>query len=281
MRRPLGEADRLYDRSPLVVKGNRPPATNRPPARDRERTQTMSRSRNVARHPVHHRSEQHRSQRAGWLRAAVLGANDGLLSTASLVLGVAAADVSRSVLWLSGLASMAAGAFSMAAGEYTSVSSQRDAEVADLRAEAAELQAYPEAEVRELTDIYRRRGLSPGLARRVADELHRTDALGAHARDELGLDPNALAAPLQAALVSFTSFGLGALVPVLTIALLPSAARMVVTAAVTLVALAVLGATAARLGGAPTRRAAVRLLVLGALAMAVTSAIGRLVGVTV
>jgi VIT1/CCC1 family predicted Fe2+/Mn2+ transporter len=242
----------------------------------------MSRIRNIGHQTgQHHRGEQHRSQRVGWLRAAVLGANDGLLSTASLVLGVAAADVGRSLLWLSGLASMAAGAFSMAAGEYTSVSSQRDAELADLRVEAAELQAHPEAEVRELTEIYRRRGLPPTLARRVADELHRSDALGAHARDELGLDPDALAAPFQAALVSFASFAVGAVLPVLTIALLPAAARMLVTAAITLVALASLGAAAARLGGAPTGRAAVRLLVLGALAMAVTSAIGSLVGVTV
>lgn len=228
-----------------------------------------------------HVSETHRSQRSGWLRAAVLGANDGLLSTASLVLGVAAGDASRSVLWLSGLASMAAGAFSMAAGEYTSVSSQRDAEEADLRAEAAELEANPEGEFRELTEIYRRRGLSPALAQQVAEELHEVDALGAHARDELGLDPEDLAAPMQAAGVSFASFAIGAIVPVLTIGLLPSSTRSAITAVVTLVALGVLGAVAGRLGGAPTRRAAIRLMVLGAVAMAVTSGIGRLVGVAV
>jgi VIT1/CCC1 family predicted Fe2+/Mn2+ transporter len=230
---------------------------------------------------MQHRTEEHRSQRAGWLRAAVLGANDGLLSTASLVLGVAAGNASSSVLWLSGLASMAAGAFSMAAGEYTSVSSQRDAEEADLVAEQAELHANPEDELRELAAIYRRRGLSPDLARQVALELHEVDPLGAHARDELGLDPEALAAPRQAALVSFLAFAAGAFVPVLTIGLLPSGMRSIVTAVVTLVALAVLGAIAARLGGADPRRAAVRLVVLGALAMAVTSGIGRLVGVAV
>ncbi len=230
---------------------------------------------------IQHRTEEHRSGRTSWLRASVLGANDGLLSTASLVLGVAAGDASRSVIWLSGLASMAAGAFSMAAGEYTSVSSQRDAEEADLRAEREELAANPEDEVRELAMIYRRRGLSRDLARQVADELHAVDALGAHARDELGLDPEALADPRQAAFVSFLSFAIGALVPVLTIGLLPAGLRAPVTAAVTLVALAVLGALSARLGGADPKRAAVRLVLLGALAMAVTTAIGRVVGVAV
>lgn len=238
----------------------------------------------TARFPYHHRvpaPELHRSQRTGWLRAAVLGANDGLLSTASLVLGVAAGDAARSVLWLSGLASLAAGAFAMAAGEYTSVSSQLDAEVADLKAEAAELLSHPDDELNELTDIYTKRGLSPALARQVARELHDGDPLAAHARDELGLDPNALAAPIEAAGVSFVSFALGAVVPVLTIGLLPSAWRMIVTALVTVLALALLGAISARLGGADMKRAAGRLVLLGALAMAVTTGIGRLVGVAV
>ncbi len=230
---------------------------------------------------IQHRTEEHRSGRTSWLRASVLGANDGLLSTASLVLGVAAGDASRSVIWLSGLASMAAGAFSMAAGEYTSVSSQRDAEEADLRAEREELAANPEDEVHELAMIYRRRGLSRELARQVADELHAVDALGAHARDELGLDPEALADPRQAAFVSFLSFAVGALVPVLTIGLLPVGLRASVTAGFTLAALAALGAFSARLGGADPKRAAVRLVLLGALAMAVTTVIGRLVGVAV
>ncbi len=229
----------------------------------------------------HLRRERHRSQRTGWLRATVLGANDGLLSTAGLVLGVAAGGASRAVLWLSGLAALAAGAFSMAAGEYTSVSSQRDAEEADLRKERAELSTHPEDELRELTEIYRRRGLSEKLAHRVAGELHAHDALAAHARDELGLDPEALALPMQAAAVSFVAFAVGAVVPVLTIGLLPSSVRMLVTAVVTLVALAVLGAAAARLGGADARRGALRMAVLGALAMAVTSVIGQLVGVAV
>ncbi len=225
------------------------------------------------------RTEVHRSGRSSWLRAAVLGANDGMLSTASLVLGVAAGGANRSVIWLSGLASMAAGALSMAAGEYTSVSSQRDAEEADLRAEEEELAANPEDELRELAMIYRRRGLSRELARQVADELHAVDALGAHVRDELGLDPEALAAPRQAAVVSFLSFAIGALVPMLTIGLLPMGLRAPITAGFTLVALGVLGALSARLGGANPMRAAVRLVALGSLAMAVTSLLGRLVGV--
>lgn len=230
---------------------------------------------------AHRRHEQHRSQRAGWLRAAVLGANDGLLSTASLLLGVAAGEAGRSVLWLSGLASLAAGAFSMAAGEYTSVSSQRDAEEADLRAEAAELRTQPVAEVQELIDIYRRRGLSPGLAEQVAAELTKTDPLAAHARDELGLDPDALAAPLQAAAVSFASFAVGAAVPLLTIVTLPDAARIPVTALLTVLALGLLGALAARLGGSRVGRAALRLVLLGGLAMGVTMLIGAVVGVSV
>lgn len=227
------------------------------------------------------RREEHRSQRSGWLRAAVMGANDGLLSTASLVLGVAAGNADRSVLWLSGLAAMAAGAFSMATGEYTSVSSQRDAQEADLRTEAAELKHNPDDEISELTEIYRRRGLSGELANRVAVELHEHDALAAHARDELGLDPEDLANPVEAAVVSFVSFLIGAVVPVLTIVLLSPSTRMLVTAVVTLFALGALGAVAARLGGADERRAALRLVGLGALAMAVTSGIGSLVGVAV
>ncbi len=211
----------------------------------------------------------------------MLGANDGLLSTAGLVLGVAAGGASRAVLWLSGLASLAAGAFSMAAGEYTSVSSQRDAEEADLHKERAELSTHPEDELRELTEIYQRRGLSEKLAHRVAGELHAHDALAAHARDELGLDPEALAQPLQAAAVSFAAFALGAVVPVLTIVLLPGPVRQVVTATVTLVALAALGAVAARLGGADARRGALRMASLGALAMGVTTIVGQLVGVAV
>src|SRR4051794_31778076 len=204
-----------------------------------------------------HDDEHHRSQRSGWLRAAVLGANDGLLSTASLLIGVAAGDASRSVIWLTGFASLAAGSFSMAAGEYSSVSSQRDAEVADLRMEAEALQSNPNAEINELAGIYRRRGLSPDLAREVALALHQADALAAHAHDELGLDPDSLSAPLQAALVSAASFILGALVPVLTMGLLPHGFRIPITAVVTLITLGLLGAIGAEVGGARVIPAAV------------------------
>jgi VIT1/CCC1 family predicted Fe2+/Mn2+ transporter len=228
-----------------------------------------------------HEDEHHRSQRAGWLRAGVLGANDGLLSTASLLIGVAAGDASRSVLWLTGFASLAAGSLSMAAGEYSSVSSQRDAEVADLKMEAAALLDNPNAEINELAGIYRRRGLSAALSREVALALHQADALGAHARDELGLDPEALSAPGQAALVSWISFVLGALVPVLTIGLLPHDWRIALTALITLLTLAVLGAVGARIGGARRRPAVIRVVVLGGMAMAVTSLIGRAVGASV
>jgi VIT1/CCC1 family predicted Fe2+/Mn2+ transporter len=228
-----------------------------------------------------HSSEHHRSGRAGWLRAAVLGANDGLLSTASLVIGVAVGDSSRSVILLAGLAGMVAGAFSMAAGEYGSVASQRDAELADLDMERKALADEPDAEIAELAAIYRGRGLSAELADQVATQLHDSDALGAHARDELGLDPDGLARPLQAALVSATSFLLGALIPVLTIALAGSHLRIVLTAAITFVGLGLLGAVGAQLGGAPKGRAVARLVVLGGLAMAVSSGVGRLVGVSI
>lgn len=222
--------------------------------------------------------ETHRSHRAGWLRAAVLGANDGLVSTAALMVGVAASSVDYGALVVTGLAAVSAGALSMGIGEYSSVSSQRDAELADLAKERLELARLPEAEHEELAAIYRRRGLSAELADRVAGELMANDALTAHARDELGLDPEALARPVQAAAVSAASFTTGALLPVLVVLLVPSAARVVATFAVTLVALGALGALGAWLGGAPWRRAAARVLIGGALAMAVTASIGRLVG---
>ena len=225
--------------------------------------------------------EMHRSHRAGWLRAAVLGANDGLLSTASLVIGVAGGGASRSVVLLSGLAGLFAGAFSMAAGEYSSVSSQRDTEHADLEIERRALTDHPEIELAELAGIYRDRGLPTPLALEVANQLHASDALGAHARDELGLDPDDLARPVQAALTSAASFVVGAVVPVLTISLFPHDWRIAVTAVITMIALGALGAFAARLGGAPPVRAAVRLLVLGGLSMAATFAIGNAVGVSV
>ena len=225
--------------------------------------------------------ERHLSHRAGWLRAAVLGANDGLVSTASLVLGVAAAGASRSTIVTTGIAGLVAGAMSMAAGEYVSVSSQRDTERADLARERRELYEQPDAELEELAGIYRSRGLSDDLAAEVARELSRGDRLRVHARDELGFELDNLARPFQAAWTSALSFAVGAAIPLLAIALVPATARVAAAAAVTLVALAGLGVTGARLGGAPTMRAAARVVLGGALAMAVTMAIGRLVGTAV
>jgi vacuolar iron transporter family protein len=212
----------------------------------------------------------------------VLGANDGLLSTAALMLGVAAASSSRATVLTAGFAALAAGALSMAVGEYSSVSSQRDTELADLERERHELQTDPEAEAAELAAIYRSRGLSPALATQVADELSaHHDVLAVHARDELGLDPGSLARPLQAAVVSACSFALGAAVPIVTVALSGAALRVWATVAVTLVGLALLGVAGAQLGGAPRTRAAVRVFVGGAIAMAVTSAVGSLAGTVV
>ena len=211
----------------------------------------------------------------------MLGANDGLLSVAGLLIGVAAADASRAVLVTTGLAGLFAGAFSMAVGEYSSVSSQRDAEQADLARESAELATTPRSELAELTGIYIRRGLNPSLAGQVAAELMARDPLEAHARDELGLDPADLARPAQAAAVSALSFTLGALVPLLVVVLVPSAARIPTTVAVTLVGLGLLGYLGARLGGAPAARATLRVLLGGAAALALTALIGQLVGAAV
>jgi VIT1/CCC1 family predicted Fe2+/Mn2+ transporter len=222
--------------------------------------------------------ETHRSQRSGWLRAAVLGANDGILSTASLVLGVAASGASSSAIVTAGIAGLVAGALSMAAGEYVSVSSQRDAELADLRLEERELRSNPEGELRELAGIYERRGLSPALAADVAQALSTSDVLAAHARDELGLAEERLARPLLAAWTSALSFSAGAAVPLIAVAASPASARIYVTVGVTLIALGFLGNLGARLGGAPQRPATVRVLVWGAVAMAVTAGIGALVG---
>jgi vacuolar iron transporter family protein len=225
--------------------------------------------------------ERHLSHRAGWLRAAVLGANDGLVSTASLVLGVAASGASRSTIVTTGVAGLVAGAMSMAAGEYVSVSSQRDTERADLARERRELINQPEAELEELAGIYRSRGLSDELAAEVARELSREDQLRVHARDELGFDLDDLAKPFQAGWTSAVSFAIGAAIPLVAVALTSAAERIVVAAGVTLVALGGLGVVGARLGGAPTLQAAVRVVVGGALAMAVTMAVGRLVGAAV
>jgi VIT1/CCC1 family predicted Fe2+/Mn2+ transporter len=223
----------------------------------------------------------HRSQRSNWLRAAVLGANDGILSTASLVLGVAASGAATAAIVTAGVAGLVAGALSMAAGEYVSVSSQRDAERADMRLEERELRRDPEGELHELATIYERRGLPPALASQVASTLSARDALGAHARDELGLDAQRLARPFQAAWTSAVSFATGAALPLAAVALIPESTRAAGTVAVTVLGLAVLGGLGARLGGAPRGPATVRVVAWGAVAMAVTAGIGAFVGTIV
>lgn len=228
-----------------------------------------------------HHDEQHQSHRTGWLRAAVLGANDGLLSTAGLLVGVAAAGASRGTITASGVAALVAGAASMAVGEFSSVSSQRDAEVADLELERAELETTPRAELTELAGIYVRRGLSRPLAMEVARELTGHDALRAHARDELGLDPDDLADPGQAAVSSAVSFALGALLPLLVAIGLPAGSRVAGVVVVGLVGLGALGILGARLGGAPPTRPALRVVLGGSAAMAVAYLIGRLFDVGV
>src|SRR5690349_5508780 len=202
--------------------------------------------------------EVHRSDRIGWLRAAVLGANDGIVSTASLVVGVAAAEATRQEVLVAGVAGLVAGALSMAAGEYVSVSSQADTEQADLARERAELATEPQAEEHELTAIYVRRGLDPDLARTVAQQLMARDALAAHAREELGLTEELAARPLQAAMASAATFAVGAGVPVLMIVLAPAGSLVVVVSAVSLLCLIILGALAATTGGAPVLRGALR-----------------------
>ena len=226
-------------------------------------------------------AERHRASRASWLRAAVLGANDGLISTASLIVGVAAADNTRSAILVAGIAGLTAGALSMAAGEYVSVSSQLDTELADIARERQELSAAPEAEFEELTSIYERRGLGRELARQVASELSKHDALPVHAREELGIDIAALARPVQASAVSAFSFISGALLPVLIVALTPASARMTVTVVATLSGLMALGSVGAHLGGAPRGRAATRVLVGGSLALLIALGIGRITGAAV
>jgi VIT1/CCC1 family predicted Fe2+/Mn2+ transporter len=223
-------------------------------------------------------SQAHLSYRSNWLRAAVLGANDGILSTASLVLGVAASGASSVAIVTAGIAGLVAGALSMAAGEYVSVSSQRDAERADIRLEERELRRDPQGELRELAGLYEQRGLPPALASEVALSLSRRGALEAHTRDELGLDTGRLARPFQAAWTSALSFATGAALPLLAVAATPARARAGATVVVALMALGLLGDLGARLGGAPRRRATVRVLAWGAAAMAITGGIGALVG---
>ena len=225
--------------------------------------------------------ERHRTAHVGWLRAAVLGANDGLISTASLVVGVTASGASRGGILIAGVAGLVAGAMSMAAGEYVSVRSQLDTEEADLARERAELAADPEMEHSELANIYVARGLTPELASRVATELMARDAIGAHARDELGLSDVLAARPLQAAFVSAVTFAIGALLPVLVAAIVaPGQVTTFVTIS-SLLLLAVLGGVAARVGGARMGRGALRVAFWGALAMAASAFVGRLFGTTV
>jgi VIT1/CCC1 family predicted Fe2+/Mn2+ transporter len=220
--------------------------------------------------------EQHRSTRIGWLRAAVLGANDGIVSTSSLVIGVAAAGGSRQQVLVAGVAGLVAGAMSMAAGEYVSVSSQADTERADLRREQRELATSPATEHAELAGIYVQRGLQPALAAQVAEQLMAHDALGAHARDELGISEIHAARPLQAAWTSALTFAVGALLPLVTVLLAGPAPRLVALAS--LLFLAALGAIAARAGGARPLTGALRVTFWGALAMALTAAAGALFG---
>jgi len=230
---------------------------------------------------VPHEGEAHDTaigSRLNWLRAAVLGANDGIVSTAGIVIGVAAATSERSAIVTAGVAGLAAGAMSMAAGEYVSVSTQRDTEKALLAKERRELREMPEEELDELTEIYANKGLTPELAREVAVQLTEHDALGAHAEAELGIDPNDLTNPWHAAWASMSAFTVGALLPLVAILLPPPGGRVAITAAAVVVALAVTGWVSAQLGGAPRQRAVLRNVAGGVLAMAVTYGIGALVG---
>jgi VIT1/CCC1 family predicted Fe2+/Mn2+ transporter len=223
--------------------------------------------------------ERHRTHRTGWLRAAVLGANDGIVSTASLVLGVAAAGADSHGILVAGIAGLVAGAMSMAAGEYVSVSSQADTERADLDKERKELAANPEHEHAELTAIYVKRGLDAALASNVATQLMRHDAIGAHARDELGISEILAARPVQAALASAGTFAMGAVLPLLIVLVFPVSALMWAVSGSSLVFLALLGSLAARAGGASVITAAARVTFWGALAMALTAGVGALFGV--
>lgn len=225
--------------------------------------------------------EGHRSGRGQWLRAAVLGSDDAIVSTSSLMLGVAAASASQSAILIAGVAGLVAGSMSMAVGEYVSVSSQRDAEKADIAREKRELDVQPEVELAELATIYVRRGVDRTLAMQVAEQLSAHDRLGAHMRDELGIDQALLARPMQAAWISATSFALFAALPIGGLLVAPEGWRIPVIAALSLVSLAVLGAVGGHLGGAPLGRAALRVTIGGALAMIVTAVVGRLVGVSV
>lgn len=223
--------------------------------------------------------EMHLVARIGWLRAAVLGANDGIVSTASLIVGVAAAAQGRTEILVAGVAALVAGAMSMAAGEYVSVSSQADTERADIARETQELATQPGFELQELADIYAARGVQPALAREVAAQLMAKDALGAHARDELGISEVTAARPVQAALTSALTFAAGAALPLLAAVLAPASMVVPAVSAAALVFLAVLGAVGARAGGAPIGKAVVRVTFWGALALAITAGVGAVFGV--
>jgi VIT1/CCC1 family predicted Fe2+/Mn2+ transporter len=227
---------------------------------------------------LRHHQETHLIDRIGWLRAAVLGANDGILSTASLIVGVAAASIGTGEVLLAGTAGLVAGAMSMAAGEYVSVSSQSDTEMADLARERQELATQPEFERMELAEIYVKRGLDPGLALKVADQLMAKDALGAHARDELGISAVTTARPVQAALTSAVTFAAGAALPLAVVLVAPADRLVPLVSVAALGFLALLGAIGAKAGGANILQAALRVTFWGALAMALTAAIGALVG---
>jgi VIT1/CCC1 family predicted Fe2+/Mn2+ transporter len=222
--------------------------------------------------------ESHVAERIGWLRAAVLGANDGIVSTASLIVGVAAASQGKPAIMVAGVAGLVAGALSMAAGEYVSVSSQADAEKADLARETRELAEQPDAEMAELVGIYTRRGLEPELARQVAQQLTAKDALGVHAREELGISDLTTARPLQAAFASALTFSAGAALPLVVAGLAPIAWTVVLVSIASLLSLALLGGVGARAGGAPILKPVMRVTFWGAIALAVTAGIGRVIG---
>ena len=223
-----------------------------------------------------HQPERHRTTRTGWLRAGVLGANDGVLSTASIIVGVAAAHTSKTGVLVAGVAGMVAGAMSMAAGEYVSVSSQADTERADLARETHELECHSDYELEELAAVYVERGVEPALAAQVAQQLTAADALGAHARDELGISKSLAARPVQAALASAGSFSVGAIVPLLVVLAAPQSSLVPLVFGASLVFLAGLGVTSARIGGAPPLRATLRVVFWGVLAMGATAAVGSL-----
>ena len=225
--------------------------------------------------------EMHLSGRAGWLRAAVLGSDDAIVSTASLMIGVAASSASQGAILVAGVAGLVAGAMSMAVGEYVSVSSQRDAEWADIQREMRELTEQPKAELEELAMIYVKRGIEKDLAIKVAEQLSAHDRLGAHLRDELRIDQTSLARPMQAAWISAASFASFAVIPIVALVVASESLRIPVIAALSLVSLAALGAFGGHLGGAPLGRASLRVTLGGALAMAVTAVIGRILGISV